>query len=329
MIKKSLVKLSAVLTAAAVFAVTAFFAISAPVTANAATLSVFAGTVKTSSTSLNVRSGAGTDYSVVASVKKGGYITLLSKSGNWWKVEYASGKYGYCHADYINKVSSTAAVVNTAATNLNVRSGAGKSYGVIGSVAKGKQVAVLSESGGWSKILFNGVRTGYVSGSYLKKVSSYQKISLDVPDYKQTDARWKNAAVGKSGKTIGTVGCTTAAVAMMESYRQGKTIYPDAMAKKLSYSSSGDLYWPSDYVINTDSSGYLNRIYSLLSAGKPVLIGAKNSSGKQHWVVVTGYKGGDSLAASKFTINDPGSSSRTNLKQFLNDYPQFYKTVCY
>jgi hypothetical protein len=124
------------------------------------------------------------------------------------------------------------------------------------------------------------------------------------------------------------IGCATTAIAMMESYRTGTTIYPNAMAKKLRYTSTGSVYWPENFVPVTSSSGYLSRIYDLLKQGKPVLLGAKNSYGSQHWVVVTGFSGG-SLTAANFTINDPGSNSRVNLQQFLNAYPAFYKYFYY
>jgi hypothetical protein len=81
--------------------------------------------------------------------------------------------------------------------------------------------------------------------------------------------------------------------------------------------------------VETNPSGYLNAVYGLLTAGKPVLIGAKNSYGSQHWVVITGYTGGEHLSPSGFTILDPGSSSRTTLQQFLNAYPNFYKFFHY
>ncbi len=297
--------------------------------AYAAQSEISAGQVTTSSTNLNVRLGAGTGYSVVASLAKGSMVTLISKSGDWWQVEYSDGKTGYCHKDYISQISTVTATVNTESTNLNVRSGAGTNYSIVGSLAKGKQVVILSESGGWSKVLYAGTDVGYASSSYLKKASAYSSVALSVSDFKQTDSRWANVTLGSSGKTIGSVGCTTTAIAMMESYRTGTTIYPDAMSKKLSYSSSGNLYWPSNYLNDTSSSGYLEKIYNLLASGKPVLMGAKNSSGKQHWVVVKGFGGGDSLSASQFTINDPETSSRTNLQQFLNEYPTFYKLVYY
>ena len=298
-----------------------------PLTVQATDLS--AGIVTTNGGNLNVRSAASSGSSVVAKMPNGSYLTLVSRSGTWWRVEYASGRYGYCLSDYITKVSGTAAVVATNGSNLNVRSGAGTGYTKIGSLAKGERVIVLSKSGSWSRILYYGTKTGYVSSQYLSGSSSDSPIHLSVPSFKQTDSRWANVTLGNSGKTMAKIGCATTAIAMMESYRAGSVITPDAMAKKLRYTASGSVYWPSHYTAVTNSSGYLSAIYSQLKAGKPVLFGAKNSSGGQHWVVITGFTGGTSLSAAAFTIHDPGSNSRTTLQQFLNAYPNFYKYFFY
>lgn len=299
----------------------------APMRVDAATLDSKAGVVSTVSGRLNVRSSASTSASAVTSLNKGSYVTLISKSGSWWRVEYAKGKYGYCHSDYISPVSGSAVSVATQSSNLNIRKGAGTSYSKIGSVAKGETVIVLSSDSGWSRILYHGTKTGYVSSQYLS--SNYAAVSLRVPSYKQTDSRWSGTLIGESGKTMAQIGCATTAIAMMESYRSGTSIYPDVMAQKLRYTADGSVYWPSDYTTITDSSGYLSRIYNLLKQGKPVLFGSRNSYGKQHWVVITGFTGGSSLSAARFTIQDPGSSSRTNLQLFLNEYPTFYKYFHY
>ena len=300
-----------------------------PIYASAST-KIQAGVVSTSGGNLNIRSKASATASVITSIQKGSYVTLISKTGSWWYVEYASGKYGYCHADYIVVASSNTAKVNVSWGSLNIRNGTGASYAKIGSLYKGDTVVVLSTSNGWSKILYNGNKVGYVNSSYLKLTApKYSAVSLKVPSLKQNDSRWANVQIGTSGKTIGQIGCVTTGIAMMQSYRTGTTIYPDAMAKKLSYSSNGNVYWPSDYKVVTNSSGYLEKIYDLLQSGKPVLVGAKKSTGSQHWVVVTGYVGGDTLTVSGFTINDPGSNTRTNLQQFLNAYPTFYKFFYY
>lgn len=290
-----------------------------------------AGYVATAQGNLNVRSSPQSGAQIVSTLKKGDYVTLLSKSSSWWRVEYAEGQYGYSHSDYIRQVSGRAATVKISSGVLNVRSGAGTSYSVVSRLSKGERVLVLSESGTWSKILYHGTKTGYVSSTYLSsaEASKYPAVKLSVPSYKQTDSRWANVKIGTSGKTIGQIGCVTTAIAMIESYRSGKTIYPDEMSKKLSYSSSGSVYWPKDYKVTTSSSGYLSKIYSELKAGRPVLIGAKNSKGSQHWVVVTGYNGAETLSAENFTVNDPGSKTRTTLSRFFAVYPTFYKYFCY
>lgn len=294
----------------------------------AAAMDSYAGAVTTSAYSLNVRSSPSTTAAVVSTLKKGSYITLISKSGSWWKVEYGKDRYGYCHADYITPVQGTAVKVNVDSA-LNVRSGPGTSYSRIGVLNRGEVVLRLTDSGGWSRILYHGTKTGYVSNQYLGAGSTGSgAVSLNVPSYKQTDSRWANVTIGASGKTMAKIGCATTAIAMMESYRTGTTIYPDAMSKQLTYTSSGSVYWPGHYTVTTNASGYLTKIQNLLQQGKPVLFGAKNAYGTQHWVVITGFSGGN-VTASNFTIHDPGSSSRTTLQQFLNAYSTFYKYFHY
>ncbi len=302
---------------------------------NAAEKIYGAGKVSTNSTALNVRSSAAGTSTVKAKLSKGSYVTLISKSGKYWKVQYSSSGYGYCHSDYITTASTNVKTIKTTSGRLRVRSAASTSSTVKAYLSSGTQVTVLSTSGNFSKIVYNGTKTGYVSSGYLSNVSgttsnnSYNAVKLNVPSFKQTDSRWANVTLGSSGQTIGRIGCATTAIAMLESYRTGTTIYPNTMAKKLSYTSGGAVYWPSHYTVITSSSGYLSKIYNLLKAGKPVLIGAKKSNGSQHYVVITGVKATAALTTSSFYINDPGSDTRTTLNQFFSVYPNFYKMMHY
>lgn len=284
-----------------------------------------AGAVTTGGGNLNVRAQPGSDSPVVASLKKGSYITLLEKSGFWWRVEYGKGKYGYCHVDYITVVQGSPIQVSTGITALNVRSGPGTDYSRVGTLDKGETVLLLKSDGAWSRVLYGGTKTGYVSGKYLS--GYYGAVSLGVPDYKQADSRWAETMIGTTGKTIAQIGCATTAIAMMESYRMGNTLRPDAMAKQLRYTDSGNVYWPEHY--RTVTAFSLSAIYEKLKQGKPVLLGSRDSYGAQHWVVVTGYKGGSTLTAAGFTINDPGTKYRNNLQQFLDVFPNFYKYFYY
>ncbi len=190
-------------------------------------------------------------------------------------------------------------------------------------------VTVLSVTDDFARVIYYGNKVGYVSKHYLtttKPVNTYKAISLKVPDYKQTDSRWANVTLGNSGQSIARIGCATTALAMTESYRTGTVIYPHQMAKKLSYTSGGAVYWPTNYNVST-SSGYLTTIYNALTQGKPVIVGAKKSNGSQHYVVVTGMKSTNTLTPDAFYINDPGSTTRATLSQFFNAYPHFYKIL--
>lgn len=294
------------------------------------------GKVTTSSTSLNVRKSASTSSAIVTTLKRNSLITLISKSGNFWYVRYGTSSFGYCSADYITVTSKDVKTVKTTFGNLNVRSSASTSATVLARLSSGTKVPVISTSNGWSKILYNGNKTGFVSSAYLTTSTqnntntNYKSIKLSgVPNFKQTDSRWANVIIGSSGQTIGKIGCATTAIAMLESKRTNATIYPHNMMKKLSYTSGGAVYWPSNYTQITSSSGYLTKIYNLLEQGKPVIVGAKKSNGGQHYVVVTGVKATNTLTTSSFYINDPGSSTRTTLNQFFSAYPNFYKIIHY
>ncbi len=61
---------------------------------------------------------------------------------------------------------------------------------------------------------------------------------------------------------------------------------------------------------------------------KPFAVGMKKANGGQHWVLVTGFTGGNSLSASNFIINDP-ASTKTKLSDVIANYPYFYKIAYY
>ena len=288
------------------------------------------GLVKTPGGSLNVRSGPSYSSSVIKTLPRNSYVTLVSKNGDWWKVEYSDGKFGYSASSYIEEADSDVYYVDTDGGVLNVRSGTGTWYSVKDTISDGEGIDVLWFTGKWAKILYDGTYTGYVHTDYISSdvaeiPSGYSVVSLNVPYYNQKDSRWANVKLGSSSGTVGSAGCVTTCIAMAESSLYGYSVTPDSLAKSLSYSSSGDLYWPASYKAYTNSD-YLYKIYNELKSGRPVLVGAKTYSGSQHWVLVTGFNGGE-MKASNFTVNDPGRTSRKKLSEFFEAFPVFYKIM--
>lgn len=296
-----------------------------------ASTTIKAGIVDTSGSRLNVRTSASLSSTIKTQVNDKSYVTIHNTNGNFYYVEYKDNTYGYVHKNYVDIISSNVKVVDTNWAKLNVRYGPGTNYYSFDQIHHNDKVIVLRTSGNWSNILYDGNEVGYVSSSYLSNTTSnlaYPKISLNVVSLKQYDSRWANIKLGASGGTIKQIGCLTTALSMTESYRKGYTVTPNEFAKTASYTNTGLLYWPSNYTQSTSTS-YLTNIYNQLKIGKPVVIGAKTNNGGQHWVVVTGYKGGNTLSSSNFTINDPGSSTRDTLDDFFNAYPIFYKIAYY
>lgn len=148
--------------------------------------------VSTQSANLNVRSGAGTSYSVIGSLAKGTQVTVTQVKGNWSYISSPINGWvssSYLSASAVSTTSSSSSssytkYVNTSSKNLNVRSGAGTGYSVIGSLAKGTAVTVSRTSGSWSYI--TSPMTGWVSSSYLSSSTTSSSSSYTTGTYKVT-----------------------------------------------------------------------------------------------------------------------------------------------
>jgi uncharacterized protein YgiM (DUF1202 family) len=118
--------------AAIVFIASMLLCVGLVPNAAAAEVTSAAGTVTTTWGALNVRTEPNVSSSIITKLPSGTYVTLVSKAGSWWCVEYAPLSYGYVSADYIKYVDGAYALVtSTSSGNLNVRSGPGTSYGII------------------------------------------------------------------------------------------------------------------------------------------------------------------------------------------------------
>ena len=135
----------------------------------------------TATANVNVRTGPGTGYSKLGVLAQGMTVEKYGTSGTWTIINF-NGQKGYVSSTYLKAAgsstggsSSGGSTTDTgyvaATANVNVRSGPGTGYSIIGSLYKGTIVPRLGTSGSWTKISYNG-GTGYVSSQYLT-ASSY------------------------------------------------------------------------------------------------------------------------------------------------------------
>ncbi|RAN84494.1 SH3 domain-containing protein [Bacillus sp. SRB_331] len=139
------------------------------------------GTYVVNATSLRVRTGPATYHSVIGGVLNGTKLNVIGSEGSWFKVNY-QGKTGYVSSEFVKFVKGGTTTpeqpeqpnqgaigdyyINASA--LNVRSGEGTNYRIIGALPQGQKVQVISENSGWSKINYNG-QTGYIGTRFLSK----------------------------------------------------------------------------------------------------------------------------------------------------------------
>ena len=152
--------------------------VNQPSTDNSTSQSSYKATVN--ATSLNVRSGASTSYSVITKLSKGTVVDVIESASNGWKkIKTSNGTTGWVSGQYLtngvvnqpstdNSTSQSSYKATVNATSLNVRSGNSTSYSVITKLSKGTVVDVIeSASNGWKKIKTSNGTTGWVSGQYL------------------------------------------------------------------------------------------------------------------------------------------------------------------
>ncbi|MBQ4040623.1 MAG: SH3 domain-containing protein [Oscillospiraceae bacterium] len=146
----------------------AMIATSVVFTASAAgTVAYGAGTV--SATTLNIRSGPGTNYSIVDTVKNGEIVVIIEKStSEWYRINY-DGTVGYVSSRYLKNVLTAEnfdaeGTVND--TSVRYRTGPSTSHTSLGTIPKGTEVDIIGINNGWYKLTYNGT-TGYMRSDYI------------------------------------------------------------------------------------------------------------------------------------------------------------------
>ena len=141
-------------------------------------ISAHAASTGTTTAYVNLRTGPGTDYTILETVPLGAQISILD-TGNpgWYRVTAPSGNSGYMCSDYIlasGGDAGTSTVLFTARTTafVNLRAGPGTGYGIYLTVPLGDTVSVLdTANAGWYRVQY-GSYTGYMSADYLQTQSA-------------------------------------------------------------------------------------------------------------------------------------------------------------
>ncbi|MGM9930328.1 SH3 domain-containing protein [Pradoshia sp.] len=136
---------------------------------------------------INVRSGAGLDYPIVAKVEEGNRFTVLERKGEWLKIQVNDEKNGWV-AEWLvtakgenSEQESVSASGTITAEGLRLRKGPGTSYPIVSVLSKDTKVEVTGQSGSWVEIQA-GSSIGFISEEYIRMDSADHTIGTITAD---------------------------------------------------------------------------------------------------------------------------------------------------
>ena len=133
-----------------------------------------------STSSVNFRSGPGTNYTSYGLLSPGTEVTVIEyTNSSWYKVSY-NNKIGYIHTNYLSEKVVTPLASNeyiVLGSTINVRKGPSTSYSRLTTLKRGTRVKVTGTKGNWYKVSINN-KTGYIRNDLITR----NLIIVDISD---------------------------------------------------------------------------------------------------------------------------------------------------
>lgn len=136
--------------------------------------------------SLRLRSEASSSSAIVDTASKNECVVIISKSGDWYKVNY-NLQEGYMHKAYLSvsdKENAELGYGKITGNSVNLRTGPATTYSVAAVSAKGDTCYIIGLNNGWYKVIYKDklayIRSDYVS---LTEIPYENKDSAHSPKF--------------------------------------------------------------------------------------------------------------------------------------------------
>ena len=171
--------------------------IASAVIASFLVVPAYAETAVITGNRVNVRSGPGTGYYVIATLDRNTPVTVTDRSNGSWYAVSVGGQSGFVAASYLSLDESSAATAPVYtpapagsgsyagyinAMYVRFRSGPGSEYSVLGEYNRGKEVMPIGSGDGWTACIIDG-QLGYVYTQYITLGTSAANNSVIRPDF--------------------------------------------------------------------------------------------------------------------------------------------------
>jgi uncharacterized protein YgiM (DUF1202 family) len=141
-----------------------------PIAASAAPPTIAWGAATVDCNLLNVRSGAGTNFDVVAQLGENTIVVVVEKGDEWFYINY-NGILGYSKAEYFKDILTAenfdAKGIISDDGGVRLRERPGTDQTVLGTYNKGREVTIIGINTGWYKVKTDG-KTGYIRSDLIE-----------------------------------------------------------------------------------------------------------------------------------------------------------------
>ncbi|MGH7953927.1 MAG: SH3 domain-containing protein, partial [Limisphaerales bacterium] len=155
------------------------------------TVALVPGPAEVAANRVNVRGQAGLKGEVIARVKKGEVVTVLSQMNlkkhradepaQWAKIALPPGAHVWVDSQFINPADKT-----VEPKKLNLRAGPGENYSVIGTIERGTPVTEIAARGKWAEIEPPAGSYAFIAAMYLKQEAS-GTLAVNPPPSTETE----------------------------------------------------------------------------------------------------------------------------------------------
>ena len=131
-------------------------------------MSLMARMVSVAGEDVNLRSGPGTKYSVKWKYGSGLPLKVLKQQGAWIKVEDFERDSGWLHKSLVTDAGHMVVKVNKDKNKkINIRSGPGTNYKIVGKAYYGVVFKTIEQKKGWAKVKHESGVTGWIKRTLL------------------------------------------------------------------------------------------------------------------------------------------------------------------
>lgn len=260
-------------------------------------------------TSLRLRSDANSNSKIVDTAPKNECVVVISKSGEWYKVNY-NLQEGYMHEDYLSVSTRENAELGygkITGNSVNLRTGPSTAHSIAAVSSKGEICYIIGLNNGWYKVIYKNtlayIRSDYVE---LTEIPYENKESTNSPKFfrlgKSLGVTPSASALDSTTTSASTANSTGSAVKtisgsqiLSEAKRYLGTQYISGGASPSGFDCSGLVYYVLKQVgyspYRTPADQYKHGTYvakSDLKAGDIVFFAGTGASGISHVGIYAG-----------------------------------------